>query len=186
VFAISNKSNQEKESIEEVSLKKEMKSWIQVIVIALIIGLSISYVVKPTVVSGLSMYPTLDNSDYLLMNRLAYVVGEPQNNDVVVFHANIGNGDVFIKRVIGIEGDSIKISDGKVSVNGKEIKEDYINGAFSTEDIETIVPKDHLFVMGDNRDNSFDSRYEELGFVHEKSVIGKVFIRLFPNLSFPQ
>lgn len=168
----------------EKSIKEEVMSWIKLLVVTLVIGLGISSVIKPTVVSGDSMLPTLQNDNYLLLNRLAYKVGEPKHQDIVVFHSHTNS--IFIKRVIGIAGDEVKVKDGRVWVNGEELKEDYINGEFHIGNVEVTVPKDQLFVMGDNRDNSYDSRFEEIGFIHEDEVIGKVFIELYPSLSFPK
>lgn len=176
--------NQEELQEQPTSFKAELFSWIKVLLVATIIGLSISYVIKPTIVSGLSMYPTLDNGDYLMMNRLAYKVGDPERNDIVVFNTEFNS--VFIKRVIGVAGDTVKVQNGKVWVNGKELKEDYINGEFHVGDIETTVPEGHLFVMGDNRDNSLDSRFQEVGFVNEDDVMGTVFVELYPSPSIPK
>lgn len=181
------KSNEVQNEIQNEEQAKsgtsELMSWVKAMVIALVVGLTISYVIKPTIVSGSSMNPTFEDRDYLLMNRLAYKLGEPHHHDVVVFKTRFN--EIFIKRVIGVEGDKIKVKDGKVWVNGKEQKENYINGEFHVGDVEVTVPEDHLFVMGDNRDNSLDSRFQEVGFVNEDAVIGKVFVQLYPSISIP-
>lgn len=172
------KKKKQEEKKKETTWKDELFSWIKMLTIAMIIGLGISSVLKPTIVSGSSMYPSLEDRDYLMMNRLAYKIGEPKHHDVIVFETKTDS--VFIKRVIGIAGDKVKVKDGKVWVNDIEQEEPFINGEFHKGDVEVIVPEDHLFVMGDNRDNSFDSRFQEIGFIHEDDVIGKVFIQLFP------
>lgn len=165
-----------KKDIPEPTVMKEILGWVKALTIAMVLGLSISFVVKPTIVSGLSMFPTLNDHDYLLMNRLAYKIGEPSFGDIVVFNSH--QGSAFIKRVIGKEGDTVKVKEGQVWVNGKLLEEEYINGAFINGSVDTKVPKGHLFVMGDNRDHSLDSRFQEVGFVSENDVIGKVFVRL--------
>lgn len=157
-------------------------SWVKIIFVSLIIGFIATLFVKPSLVSGLSMYPTLDDGDYLLLNRMAYKVGEPEYKDVVVFNSHLPGQTVLVKRVIGVGGDTVKIENGHVYVNGKQLNEPYINGEFTDGDMEVVVPKDSLFVLGDNRtpNGSMDSRYEEIGFVHEDEIIGKAMIRLFP------
>lgn len=157
-------------------------SWVKIIFVSLIIGFLVTLFVKPSLVSGLSMYPTLDDGDYLLLNRMAYKVGEPEYKDVVVFKSHLPGHTVLVKRVIGVEGDTVKIENGHVYVNGKQLNEPYINGEFTDGDMEVVVPKDSLFVLGDNRtpNGSMDSRYEEIGFIHKDEIIGKAMIRLFP------
>jgi len=160
----------------------ELNSWIRTLTIAVLLGLLLNLIIKPTVVLGQSMYPTLHDKDYLMINRLAYYWNEPHYKDIIVFRANIpGEGErILIKRVIATEGDIIKIKDGSVWVNEKKLNEPYIHGAFTEGDITVKVPKDCVFVMGDNRANSLDSRFSEVGFVHEKDIIGKVLFRVFP------
>lgn len=169
------------EQKEVVSLKKEMFGWLKVILLAMILGMSISYFVKPTWVSGESMFPTLQDSDYLLLNRVAYKFGKPQHKDIVVFHSQLPGERILIKRVIATEGEKIEVKDGKVYVNDTLIDEEsYLHGSITPMNFEGVVPQGKMFVMGDNRWNSLDSRYAQVGFVSVDDVIGKVMFRAFP------
>lgn len=126
---------------------------------------------KPVLVNGLSMYPTLDNRDYLLVNRFAHIDRE----DIIVFRL-LKSDRLLIKRVIGVEGDHVVIKNGKVFVNGKE--KTWPVATFG--DVDIVVQKDHYFVLGDNRPQSLDSRFSEVGQVSKKQVIGKVWVRVYP------
>lgn len=164
-----------------------MKEFIKDIIVALVIVVAITLVIKPTIVKESSMEPTLYENNYLLVNKLAYKMKEhPGYGDIVVFKSNIdkddGNGKkMLIKRVVGIENDVITISDGIVYRNGTELKEAYtLEGYTSGEVTDFVVPKDEVFVMGDNRSVSLDSRAEEVGTVRETDILGKAFVRLYP------
>ena len=91
-----------------------------------------------------------------------------------------GTNKDLVKRVIGVSGDTVKIKDSKVYVNGKELNEPYIHNEVTEGDIDTIVPENSVFVLGDNREISLDSRYEQVGFINESDILGKVFVRLYP------
>ena len=91
-----------------------------------------------------------------------------------------GTNKDLVKRVIGVSGDTIKIKDSKVYVNGKELNEPYIHDEITEGDIDTVVPENSVFVLGDNREISLDSRYEQVGFINESDILGKVFVRLYP------
>ena len=164
-----------------------MKEFIKDLIIALVIVLAITFAVKPTIVKESSMEPTLYENNYLFINKLAYINKDcPEYGDIIVFKSNIekddGNGTkLLIKRVIGVEGDVVDISGGEVYINGKKLEEDYTLEDITAGDITDYkVPHDEVFVMGDNRGISLDSRSEEVGTVKEDDILGKAFVRLYP------
>lgn len=162
-----------------------MKELIRDILIALVIVVAITMVIKPTIVKESSMQPTLYENNYLLLNKQAYRFGEEKRGDIIVFRSDLENekGDkkLLIKRIIGLPGDTITIENGKVILNGTELYEDYtLEGETPGELIDFQVPDGQLFVMGDNRRVSIDSRFEEVGCVREDRVLGKAFVRLYP------
>jgi len=130
------------------------------------------------------MYPTLVENDYLIINRMAYKLGKPKDGDIIVFKTDLlqdnGKQKDLVKRVIATEGQHIKIEDSKVYVDDKLLDEPYIHDNYTSGDIDMIIPEGEVFAMGDNREKSLDSRYEEVGLVNEKDIMGKVMIRLFP------
>ena len=168
-----------------------MKELIKDIIIALVIVIAITVVIKPTIVKESSMEPTLYENNYLIVNKLAYFKKDhPTRGDIVVFRSNIDKDDgtgkkLLIKRVIGVEGDVITIKDGVVYRNGEALDEPYVDGQ-KTEDDEGIkvenekVGKDELFLMGDNRAVSLDSRSALVGQVSEDRLVGKAIVRLYP------
>lgn len=143
------------------------------------------FIAQPNEIRGASMDTTFHDGEYILTNKLAYKFGTPTYGDVVVFES-LENKDIdFIKRIIGTEGDRIMIQDNQVFVNGQLIPEAYIQqpttlleGGYMTEGQEVTVPPGHVFVMGDNRPRSSDSRV--FGPIPLQNVIGKVFFRYYP------
>ena len=164
--------------------KKEIIEWGKVIVTALVFAFIITQFIRPTLVRGESMYPTLVENDYLIINRMAYKLGKPKDGDIIVFKTDLlqdnGKQKDLVKRVIATEGQHIKIEDSKVYVDNKLLDEPYIHDNYTSGDIDMIIPEGEVFAMGDNREKSLDSRYEEVGLVNEKDIMGKVMIRLFP------
>lgn len=164
-----------------------MKEFIKDVVIALVIVLAITLAIKPTIVKESSMEPTLYENNYLFINKLAYINKDhPGYGDIVVFKSDIEKDDgkgkkLLIKRVIGVEGDLMTISEGVVYRNGQQLEEPYILEGFTSGDMTDYkVPQDEVFVMGDNRGISLDSRAEEVGTVAEEDIMGKAFVRLYP------
>lgn len=166
-------------------LKNELTEWVKAISIALVCGIAITLVIQPTMVSGQSMHPTLENNDYLIINRLAYGTDEPQRGDIVVFKTKLTDNKShkeknLVKRVIALPGEHIVIKDSKVYINDKLLDESYIKGIYTSGYIDMIVPNNQVFTMGDNRPESADSRMEEIGTVSLDDIVGKVSLRLYP------
>lgn len=164
-----------------------MKEFLKDIVVALIIVLAITFVIKPTIVKESSMEPTLYSDNYLFVNKLAYINKDhPQYEDIIVFQSDIDKDDgkgkkMLIKRVVGVENDVITITGGVVYRNGVALEEPYTLEGYTTGEVyNLVVPENEVFVMGDNRSISLDSRDSEVGTITEESILGKAFIRLFP------
>lgn len=151
---------------------------LETILLAAILFLSINALSARVRVEGFSMVPTLQDGEFVLVNRLAYRFGPHQRGDIIVFHHPSGQQqEDLIKRVIGLPGDRITAQDGSIFVNGTRLKEDYIAAAPSYSG-EWTVPNDQLFVLGDNRNNSSDSH--QWGYVPYDDIIGKAIIIYWP------
>ncbi|HRN70824.1 MAG TPA: signal peptidase I [Candidatus Woesebacteria bacterium] len=143
------------------------------------------FILQPNQIKGASMEPTFENGDYIFTSKMTYKLREPIRGDVVVFHAPRNPDLEYIKRIIGLPGDTILIENEKVYVNGQEIIENYISDVTTLslagsiqEGIPLTVPENYYFVMGDNRPRSSDSR--EFGAITYESIIGQVIYRYFP------
>lgn len=175
----------------KVSIAKEILDWVLHIAAAIAIALLIvKFVAQVTVVIGSSMEPTLHDHNKLMMEKITPRFGNLDRGDIIVLeaeqeliaHENRGDRSPLIKRIIGIAGDHIQISAGKLRLNGTLKSEDYIlgNATYAAIPIDVTVPPDHIFVMGDNRPRggSIDSRI--LGTFHKSKVIGRVMFRMLP------
>ena len=174
-----------KEVNQTQSVKNSIIEWVKVFGLAIVLAFVITLFIKPTLVSGDSMLPTLHENDYLIINRMVYRMGEPKNGDVIVFKSDLEKNDGttkdLVKRIIGVAGDKVVIKDGKVYLNDKLLDETYLSeGMDTTGDVDIVVPEGKLFVLGDNREVSLDSRYEQVGLVDVNDVEGKVLVRLYP------
>ncbi|MBE6034837.1 signal peptidase I [Aminipila sp.] len=162
-----------------------MKGLIKEILIAIVIAFIIMQFIKPTIVKESSMEPTLYENNYILLNKQAYNFGEPKRGDIIVFHTGLklenGKEKMLIKRVIGLPGETISIDSGIVYINGEPLEENYTKDGYTDGHVEDlIIPEGELFVMGDNRLVSIDSRLDEVGCVKIDDVLGKAFVRLYP------
>ncbi|MHB8807941.1 MAG: signal peptidase I [Anaerolineaceae bacterium] len=169
------------EKHQNISRKKQIPSVLlevfQTILMAAALYFVVDVVIDRVEVFNISMEPTVVQGEVIFVNKLAYRLGEVDRGDIVTFHYPDDPEVDYIKRVIGLPGDEVKISDENVFVNGIEIDEPYLNN--STLDEGTwIVPESMYFVMGDNRQNSIDSR--AWGFVPEKNLIGKALAVYWP------
>lgn len=171
--------------------KKEGIEWAKAFAIGLIIFAFLrTFFFSNYVVEGESMLPTLQNGNKLVVNKLGYEANDLQRFDVIVFHAN--KKEDFVKRIIGLPGDRIEYRDDHLFVNGRKLSEPFLDvyrkktaggkltGDFTLEEItgEQTVPKGKLFVLGDNRLDSWDSRH--FGFISSNQVVGKVDLRYWP------
>jgi signal peptidase I len=141
------------------------------------------FIAQPFIVKGESMYPTFDNGQYLIVDEITYKLGEPERGDVIIFQFPNNLKEYFIKRVIGLPGETISIVDGRVYIknstntDGFTLEEPYIKEKLADMKPVTLSSTDY-FVMGDNRDASYDSR--AWGTLPRDLIIGRAFVRLVP------
>lgn len=150
---------------------------LETLVLSLVLFAVINAVSARIRVDGFSMEPTLKTGEFVIVNKLAYKLGTPKLGDVIVFHYPRDPQQEYIKRVIGLPGDNIRVDNGKVFVNGTAISEPYIAAAPAYQS-DWSVPADSLFVLGDNRNNSSDSH--NWGPVPMENVVGKAIFVYWP------
>ncbi len=153
------------------------------IILVVAILLVVIYVVSLQQVVGASMNPTLNEGDVLLLNKIHYSLFDVKRNDVIALKHD--NSKYLIKRVIGLPGETISYKDNTLYINGEGFKEqlydDMITSDFNLEDLGyDVIPEDMYFVLGDNRENSLDSRSNEVGLVKKEDIIGKTSFRVWP------
>lgn len=167
--------------LSKTTLGEEIKDWLVSILIAVILAFFIRYfIVELYMVEGPSMRPTLQNGERLVVNKFIYRFEKPQRGEVIVFKYPRDPSRDFIKRVIAVAGDTIEIKDGRVFVNGQLQNEGYILERTRGSYPLSTVPEGHIFVMGDNRNNSEDSRFKDVGFVSLELVKGKAMMVFWP------
>jgi len=172
-----------------------IREWVTVLVVALVIAITVrSLILQQFYISGPSMETTMFQDNRVLVNKLSYRLHDIYRGDVVVFDRVTVDGEVvqhddLIKRVIGLSGETISIKDCQVFIDGKLLPEPYLNdydlAQSSLDDRcrvplmeETLIPENHLFVMGDNRPQSFDSRM--FGSIEQNLVVGRAFVTIWP------
>ena len=159
---------------------------LQTVVFAISIFLFIYLLLfQPHKIKGDSMQPNYPNGEFLLTDKVTYRFNPPQRGDVIVFKAPVNEEDDYIKRIIGLPGETVSIKNGHVYINGKMLEENYLastlytsGGLFLPNDKEVVVPQDHFFVLGDNRPYSSDSR--AWGFVPRQNIIGRAWLVYWP------
>jgi len=174
--------NQETQA--EVAPVEEKMNWgrflldvVETVVLAVVLFVGINAVSARVRVDGFSMRPTLEDGEFLLVDKVSYFLGEVKRGDIIVFHFPLNPDEELIKRVIGLPGDQIVVQDSQVFVNGQMLNEPYIaqpplyNG-------DWMVADGHLFVLGDNRNNSNDSK--DWGMLPAENVVGKAVLIYWP------
>ena len=157
-----------------------LRDLIGTLLVAVILALLVrTFVIESYVVQGVSMEPTFINGEHVLVNKTAFVFGAPKTNDIIVFKPPIPNAtEDYIKRVIATAGETVGIRNGNVYVDGHKLAQPYIEYWDPTSFHTERVPKGDVFVLGDNRPDSYDSRY--FGFVPVKSIAGQVVLAFWP------
>ncbi|MCM1113117.1 MAG: signal peptidase I [Muribaculum sp.] len=146
----------------------------------------VAFVVQRTAVEGSSMEATLSDGDNLFVEKLSYRFGDPQRFDIIVFPYQHEEGVYYIKRIIGLPGETVRIDEkGNIYINDKILQESYGREVIQADHVgraaePVTLGDDEYFVMGDNRNNSKDSRTEAVGNVHKKDILGRVWIRIWP------
>lgn len=176
--SIQNMPRIEKKSKGEIRLNRHLQEWGNAILRAAVIIIVLFFFCWPMRLMGSSMEPTMGDGEIVLMNRFAAMQEYYEKGDIVMFHYFDADGDkTVVKRIIATEGDTIRILEEGVEVNGEILREPYADGE-TMGLVDMTVPKDTVFVMGDNRQTSFDSR--NMGAIPCDDLKGKVFFRIYP------
>ena len=150
---------------------------LETILVSVLLFVGINAVSARIRVDGYSMYPTFDNGEFVIVNKLAYRWSEPKRGDIIVFHNPRNPSVEYIKRIIGLPGETVTVSGGQVFINGELLDEPYISEDPLYEN-EWIVPENALYVLGDNRNNSSDSH--SWGALPVEYIVGKAMLVYWP------
>lgn len=170
------------------SALREVVSWtIYIGIIFAAAWLLLHYVGEHTQVSGESMYPTLSDGDDLIVDKVTYRFADPRRFDIVVFPFQYQKDTYYIKRIIGLPGETVQISEGNIYINGRLLQEDFGYEKIQNPGLaSTLITlgQDEYFVLGDNRNNSTDSREPSVGNVTRDQIIGRALLRFWPVSEF--
>ncbi|MPQ43288.1 signal peptidase I [Clostridium tarantellae] len=156
-------------------MRKKLKDYLFVIIIFAVIFTKL-VIVDVVTVKGISMQPTLNDKDKLIVEKISQYSNNFDRGDIVILLMDKNNKEFWVKRIVALEGDTIEVKDNKVYVNDEIIREDYIPKDSVTSNIsKSIVPKGHMYVLGDNREHSGDSR--AVGFIDYDKVVGNVLFK---------
>lgn len=181
-----NITNQPDEK-QPINWKAEVLSWVKIIITAALIAFVLNtFIIANSRVPSGSMENTIMTHDRVIGSRLSYLFGDPERGDIAIFHWPDDESIYFVKRVIGLPGDTVDIKDGHVYLNGSKtpLDEPYLKEAMIPEaPMHFEVPEDSYFMMGDNRNNSRDARRWQNTYVKKNKIIAKVLFRYYPNIS---
>lgn len=171
------------EKIEQSKAKEITGLVIYCLVVVVAMFLVIKFVGQRTIVIGDSMNPTLHNDENLITDKITYRFTEPKRFDIIVFPQKANTSKLLIKRIIGMPGETVQIIDGRVYINGHELEEDYGNAVMTDGGLASApitLGSDEYFVLGDNRNNSQDSRFASVGNIQRSDIIGRAWLRIWP------
>lgn len=171
------------EKIEQSKAKEIIGLIIYCIIVVAIMFCVIKFVGQRTIVIGDSMNPTLEDGENLITDKITYRFKDPKRFDIIVFPQKANTSKLLIKRIIGMPGETVEIKDGRIYINGYELNETYGNEVMNdgglAADAITLGP-DEYFVLGDNRNNSQDSRFASVGNIQRSDIIGRAWVRIWP------
>ncbi len=184
MFGSKKKKEQERDEEEKpFNWKKEVIEWVSLIFFTILFVTFLdTKVVVNSVVPSASMETTIMTGDHIFGNRLAYRKKDPERFDIVIFRMPDDKSELYIKRIIGLPGETVRIEDGEVYINDSEtpLRDDFIREPMKGEDGIYQVPENSYFMMGDNRNNSSDSRFWNNPYVIREDILGKAFFRYLP------
>ena len=169
------------------ALKEVFSTILYILVVLLGTWLIITFVGQRTHVSGESMENTLDNGDQLIVDKITYRFQDPERFDIIVFPFHYKENTYYIKRIIGLPGETVQIADGTIYINGEVLEESYGREVMQDPGIAAepiTLGEDEYFVLGDNRNQSSDSRDPSVGLIHRDEIIGRAWLRIWPLDSF--
>ena len=170
------------------SIIKELLSWLLFIIIVVAASWAVvTFVGQRTQVSGSSMETTLSDGDQLIVDKISYRFRDPKRYEIVVFPYKYEVNTYYIKRIIGLPGETVQIANGCVYINGQRLDEDYGNELMENAGLAeepVTLGADEYFVLGDNRNNSQDSRAANVGVIHRDELLGRAWVRIWPFSDF--
>ena len=169
-------------------LKEILSTSLYLLVVLVVTWLVIHFVGQRTQVQGESMEPTLHDGDNLIVDKITYRFNDPKRFDIIVFPFRYKENTYYIKRIIGLPGETVQITnDGKIYINQEELKEGYGKEVIldpGNAYTPITLGEDEYFVLGDNRNNSSDSRSSSVGIIHRDDIIGRAWVRIWPFSKF--
>lgn len=182
-----NRMEKKTEEKEYSVLREIIGTVVYMAVVMCVILLFIKFVAQRTCVDGTSMNDTLQDGDNLMVDKLSYRFKDPERFDIIVFPYEHKENTYYIKRIIGLPGETVQVKSGKIYIDGEVMEEPYGKEPMEYAGIagEPIrLSEDEYFVLGDNRNNSSDSRDPSVGNIHREKIVGKAFIRIWPLSEF--
>lgn len=171
---------------DKKSVLKEIRDYVFLIILAFILAFLMNkFVYANAVVPTGSMMPIVQPDDRMIVNRLAYLFEEPKRGDIVMFAFPDDESENYLKRIIGLPGEKVEIKDGLIYINGSKtpLAEPYLNDPPNGDYGPYNIPKDSYLMLGDNRDISKDARQWENTYVKKEKIVGKAFLRYYPNIT---
>ena len=180
-----NRRNSEEEPQEETSLGKEILSWLQIIVAAVVIAFVLNnFVIANSRIPTGSMENTIMSHSRVIGSRLSYIKDDPERGDIVIFRYPDNEKLYYVKRVIGLPGETVQVIDGYAYIDGQQLTSDIYGAEIMDSPGIAAEPitlgEDEYFLLGDNRNHSSDSRDPSVGILHREDLIGKAWVRIYP------